>query len=238
MIARRIAGCSFGRSTPHRLMQIGAFGAVFHLLLALSLTIALMKPKPATAAGPIRIVAFGDSLTAGFRLAPGEAFPVRLERALRAKGVAAKVDNAGVSGDTTAGGLARLDWAVPDATDIVILELGANDALRGVDPKVTRANLDTIITKLKAKGAKVLLAGMLAPKNWGEDYARRFDAIFPDLAQTHGLALYPFFLDGIALRPDLNLDDGMHPNAKGVDVIVERILPFVEKLVQDAAVKP
>jgi acyl-CoA thioesterase-1 len=219
-------------------VQIGAFGAVFQLLLSFSLLIALPMTAPADAAGPVRIVAFGDSLTAGFRLAPSEAFPVRLERALVAKGVAAKVENAGVSGDTTAGGLARLDWAVPDAGGIVILELGANDALRGVDPKVTRANLDTIITKLKAKGAKVLLAGMLAPKNWGEDYARRFDAIFPELAQAHGLALYPFFLEGIALRPDLNLDDGMHPNAKGVDVIVERILPYVEKLVQDAAAKP
>ncbi len=212
-------------------VQIGAFAAVFHLLLAL----ASMTPSAAAAAGPVRVVAFGDSLTAGFRLAPGEAFPVRLEKALRAKGLDIKVENAGVSGDTTGGGLSRIDWAVPPSTDIVILELGANDALRGVDPKVTRSNLDRIITRLKAKGAKVLLAGMLAPRNWGEDYAKRFDAIFPELAEAHGIPLYPFFLDGIALRPDLNLDDGLHPNAKGVDVIVERILPHVEKLVQASA---
>jgi len=227
MIARRF-GC---HSPSRRLLQIGAFVVVFHLLLSM----VPMTVSRADAAGPVRVVAFGDSLTAGFRLAPNEAFPVRLEKALRAKGLDIKVENAGVSGDTTGGGLARLDWAVPEATDVVILELGANDALRGVDPQVTRTNLDKIITQLKAKGAKVLLTGMFAPKNWGEDYAKRFDAIFPDLAKAHDLPLYPFFLDGIALRPEFNLDDGLHPNAKGVDVIVERILPHVEKLVQASA---
>ncbi len=229
MIARKFEY----QSRPRLILQIGAFAAVFHLLLAM----ALMSAATASAASPIRIVAFGDSLTAGYRLAPSEAFPVRLETALRARNVDVKVENAGVSGDTTASGLARLDWAVPPATDIVILELGANDALRGVDPKVTRNNLEIIIAQLKAKGAKVLLAGMLAPKNWGDDYARSFDAIFPELAQVHGLALYPFFLDGIALRADLNLDDGLHPNAKGVDAIVERILPHIEKLVQTVSAK-
>ncbi len=229
MIARKFEY----HSRPRLILQIGAFAAVFHLLLAM----ALMSAATASAASPIRIVAFGDSLTAGYRLAPSEAFPVRLETALRARNVDVKVENAGVSGDTTASGLARLDWAVPPATDIVILELGANDALRGVDPKVTRNNLEIIIAQLKAKGAKVLLAGMLAPKNWGDDYARSFDAIFPELAQAHGLALYPFFLDGIALRADLNLDDGLHPNAKGVDAIVERILPHIEKLVQTVSAK-
>ncbi len=229
MIARKFEY----QSRPRLILQIGAFAAVFHLLLAM----ALMSAATASAASPIRIVAFGDSLTAGYRLAPSEAFPVRLETALRARNVDVKVENAGVSGDTTASGLARLDWAVPPATDIVILELGANDALRGVDPKVTRNNLEIIIAQLKAKGAKVLLAGMLAPKNWGDDYARSFDAIFPELAQAHGLALYPFFLDGIALRADLNLDDGLHPNAKGVDAIVERILPHIEKLVHTVSAK-
>lgn len=226
MIARQI-GC---RSWASRLLQIGAFAAVFHLILAFAPSTTL-----SAGAAPVRIVAFGDSLTAGYRLAPGEAFPNRLEKALRDNGVDARVENAGVSGDTTAAGLARLDWVVPDATDIVILELGANDALRGIDPTVTRSNLDAIIRRLKAKGARVLLAGMLAPRNLGEDYARRFDAIFPELAEAHGLALYPFFLDGIALRPELNLDDGMHPNARGVDMIVARILPHVEKLVRSVA---
>ena len=160
MIARKFEY----QSRPRLILQIGAFAAVFHLLLAM----ALMSAATASAASPIRIVAFGDSLTAGYRLAPSEAFPVRLETALRARNVDVKVENAGVSGDTTASGLARLDWAVPPATDIVILELGANDALRGVDPKVTRNNLEIIIAQLKAKGAKVLLAGMLAPKNWGD----------------------------------------------------------------------
>jgi acyl-CoA thioesterase-1 len=181
----------------------------------------------------VRIIAFGDSLTAGFRLAPGEAFPIKLEKSLRAKGIVAEVANAGVSGDTTAAGLERLDWAVPDATDIVILELGANDALRGLDPAVARRNLEAMITRIKAKGARVLLAGMRAPKNWGEDYARRFDAMYPDLAKAHDLPLYPFFLEGVALRPELNLDDGLHPNARGVDEIVRGITPLVERMVAE-----
>jgi acyl-CoA thioesterase-1 len=210
-------------------MQIGVFAAIFHCALAMLVGAPPLADK---APSPVRIVAFGDSLTAGFRLAPGEAFPVKLQQALRARGYTVEVANAGVSGDTTAGGLARLDWAVPDGSQVVILELGANDALRGLDPATTRRNLDAIITRLKAKGAAVLLAGMRAPRNWGEDYSKRFDAIYPDLAKAHGLALYPFFLDGVALRPELNLDDGMHPNARGVDVIVQGILPHVEKLVK------
>jgi acyl-CoA thioesterase-1 len=208
--------------------DIGAFATLFHCLVVTL----LLAASPAWAKGPVRVVAFGDSLTAGFRLPPGDAFPAKLEKALRAKGLDVVIANAGVSGDTTASGLARLDWAVPDGTELVILELGANDALRGVDPAVARRNLETIVTRLKAKGARILLAGMLAPRNWGEDYARRFDAIFPELAQAHGLALYPFFLDGIAMRRDLNLDDGLHPNAKGVEVVVERIGPHVEALVR------
>jgi len=188
----------------------------------------------ATPDSPVRIVAFGDSLTAGYRLAPGDAFPVKLERALRARGHKVEIANAGVSGDTTAAGLSRLDWAVPDGTRIVILELGANDALRGVDPATTRRNLEAMITQIKAKGATVLLTGMLAPRNWGGDYAARFDPIFPELARKHQLAFYPFFLDGVAMQPQLNLDDGMHPNARGIDVIVELILPVVEGMVKDA----
>jgi acyl-CoA thioesterase-1 len=219
------------RSRPlsRRMMQIGVFAAIFHCALAIIAGAPLRAEKSTS---PVRIVAFGDSLTAGFRLGPGEAFPVKLQQALAARGHNVEVANAGVSGDTTAGGLARLDWAVPDGSQIVILELGANDALRGLDPAASRRNLDAIITRLKAKGAAVLLAGMHAPRNWGEDYVRRFDAIFPELAKTHGLSLYPFFLEGVALRPELNLDDGMHPNARGVDVIVAGILPHVEKLVE------
>jgi acyl-CoA thioesterase I len=226
-------------TTPDsRYRQIGRFAALFHCLLITGL-FALgfaMPVRAGTASKPVRIVAFGDSLTAGFRLAPTDAFPAKLEKALRAGGLAVEIANAGVSGDTTAAGLARLDWAIGDGTDIVILEFGANDALRGIDPAVARANLDTLVKGIKAKGAAILIAGMLAPKNWGEDYSQRFDAIFPELAKIYGVALYPFFLDGIALKPELNLDDGLHPNPAGVDVIVERILPFVERLVKQQTV--
>ncbi len=216
-----------------RRLQIGVFALLCHSLLPMAaFTI------PSAMAAPIRIIAFGDSLTAGFRLAPGDAFPAKLEKALRARGHDVEIANAGVSGDTTAAGLARLDWAVPDGSRIVILELGANDALRGLEPAATRRNLETIIQRLKAKGAAVLLAGMLAPKNWGEDYARRFDAIFPELAKAHDLTFYPFFLDGVALRPELNLDDGLHPNARGVDIIVARILPVVEAMLSQSRKVP
>jgi len=179
----------------------------------------------------IKIVAFGDSLTAGYRLAPDQAFPVRLAAKLKARGHDVAVANAGVSGDTTAAGRARLDWAIPDGTDAVILELGANDALRGLPPDQARANLEALITGLKAKGAEILLAGMRAPRNYGPEYTDAFDRIFPELAAQHGLLLYPFFLDGIALDAKLNLDDGIHPNARGVDVIVDGILPKVEELI-------
>jgi len=164
---------------------------------------------------PIRVVAFGDSLTAGYRLQANAAFPSQLHRALAGEGYDVEVINAGVSGDTTAAGLERFDWAIPDNTDAVILELGANDALRGIDPAVARRNL----------------AGMKAPRNFGQDYVARFDAIFPDLAQAHGALLYPFFLDGVALQQDLILDDGLHPNTKGVAAIVRRITPAVEELI-------
>ena len=188
----------------------------------------------AAIADTLRIVALGDSLTAGFRLPPSAAFPVKLEKALRARGHAVQVANAGVSGDTTKGGLQRLEWAVPAGTDLVIVELGANDALRGLPPEATKTNLDAIISQLKAKGATVLLAGMKSPRNWGDDYVARFEAIYPSLAQKHAVPLYPFFLEGIATRPDLNLDDGLHPNEQGVDKIVEGILPAVEQAIAGA----
>ncbi|MBN8533590.1 MAG: arylesterase [Rhizobiales bacterium] len=180
----------------------------------------------------IRLVALGDSLTAGYLLAGADAFPSVLEKALRVKGLDVAIENAGVSGDTATGGLERLDWSVPDGTDGVIVELGANDALRGLDPMVTEKALDQIITRLKARNIAVLLAGMLAPRNNGEAYGKAFDAIYPRLAQKHGIALYPFFLDGIAGDPKLNLADMIHPNPAGVRVIVERMLPVAEAFVK------
>jgi acyl-CoA thioesterase-1 len=178
----------------------------------------------------IRLVAFGDSLTAGFGLAPSEAFPVVLEQRLRALGHDIVVENAGVSGDTTSGGLARLDWAVPEGTDAVILELGANDMLTGQSHERARTNLDRILERLKARNIDVLVAGMRASRSLGAEYADAFDRIYPELATKHGTLLYPFFLDGVALDPRLNLPDGIHPTAEGVRVIAERILPSVEKL--------
>jgi acyl-CoA thioesterase-1 len=177
------------------------------------------------------ILAFGDSITAGFGLPPEEAFPARLEARLRGQGIAAHVVNAGKSGDTTAGGLARIDWALADKPDVVILELGANDALRGIDPAAVRANLEAMISRIQASGAKLLLTGMLAPSNWGEDYRRDFDRIYPELAQAHGVALYPFLLDGVAMDARLNQPDGLHPNERGVAVLVDHIAPLVARLI-------
>jgi acyl-CoA thioesterase-1 len=187
---------------------------------------------------PVRIVALGDSLTAGFQIPASAAFPVQLERALKAKGIAVEIANAGVSGDTSAGGLARLDWSVPDGTDAVILELGANDMLRGVDPQVTRDALVEIVRRLKARRIEVLLCGMRAAPNLGPDYGRTFDAIYPQLAVANGLLIYPFFLDGIVTDPKLNQHDGLHPTEAGVAVIVERILPKVEELLSRVRANP
>jgi acyl-CoA thioesterase-1 len=191
-------------------------------------------PAGLAAGRPLTIVALGDSLTAGFGLPAEAAFPARLERALHARGYNVSIMNAGVSGDTASGGLARLDWSVPPGTNAVILELGANDALRGIDPKITKAALDQILAKLAARHIPVLLAGMLAPPNMGADFVHEFDAIYPALASTHRVVLYRFFLDGVAANASLNQSDGMHPNAAGVDVIVKRMLPSVEKLIARA----
>ncbi len=197
-----------------------------------ALAFAAMLAVPGHAAErPVRIVVLGDSLSAGYGLAANEALPAKLEKALRAKGIAAAVENAGVSGDTATGGLARLDWSVPDGTDAVIVELGANDALRGIDPKATRASLETIVRKLKERKIAVLLAGMYAPRNLGPDYAKAFDPIYPELAAAHDLILYPFILEGVAGIAGLNLSDGLHPTAAGVDVIVKGLLPKAEELI-------
>jgi acyl-CoA thioesterase-1 len=187
-----------------------------------------MTALPA-AANPVAITVLGDSLTAGYGLPQNEAFPTRLEAALKTKGHDVRVINAGVSGDTSAGGLSRLDWSLAEKPDLVIVELGANDALRGIDPKSTEANLDAILAKVKQSGAKILLAGMLAPPNYGRDYDEAFKSIYPRLAAKYDVPLYPFFLDGVAADPKLNQADGMHPNAEGVEVVVQRILPYVEK---------
>lgn len=189
-------------------------------------------------AEPVQIVGFGDSLMAGYGLQPGESFPEKLQAALKAKGHDVAVANAGVSGDTSSGGLSRLDWSVPDGTGLVILELGANDMLRGIAPALTEKNLDEMISRLKARNIPVLLAGMRAAPNLGPDYQQAFDSLYPRLAQKYDLALYPFFLDGVAADKTYLLDDGMHPNAKGVDIMVERALPAVEKSLAASAAKP
>ena len=179
-------------------------------------------------AKPIKMVVLGDSLSAGLGLSGSAAFPERLQKSLETKGIKVDMINAGVSGDTASGGRDRLDWSVPDGTEAVILELGANDALRGIDPNVTRSALSDILARLKARKIAVLLCGMLAPPNYGSDYAARFNAIYPDLAKSFGVPLYPFFLKGVATEAKLNQPDGMHPTAEGVDVIVKNILPMVE----------
>jgi acyl-CoA thioesterase-1 len=179
-------------------------------------------------AKPVKMVVLGDSLSAGLGLSASAAFPARLQKSLETKGIKVDMINAGVSGDTTFGGRDRLDWSVPEGTEAVILELGANDALRGIDPAVTRAALTDILTRLKARKIAVLLCGMLAPPNYGSDYAARFNAIYPELSKSFGVPLYPFFLEGVAADAKLNQADGLHPTAEGVDTIVKNILPLVE----------
>jgi acyl-CoA thioesterase-1 len=179
---------------------------------------------------PIKMVVLGDSLSAGFGLPGPEAFPARLQKALKSNGIDVDMINAGVSGDTSSGGRDRLDWSVPEGTEAVIVELGANDALRGIDPKITREALSEIVTQLKARKIAVLLCGMLAPPNYGSDFAARFNTIYPDLSKSFGVSLYPFFLEGVAADAKLNQPDGLHPTAEGVDVIVKNILPTVQAL--------
>ena len=186
---------------------------------------------PVAAAEPVRLLALGDSLTAGYGLPEADAFTTRLQQALKDKGYDVQVINAGVSGDTTAGGRARLDWALGDQPDVALVELGANDGLRGLDPASTRENLDAILTVMKERGVPTLLAGMYAPRNLGREYGDRFNAIYPELAAKHDVPLYPFFLEGVALDPKLNQEDGMHPNAKGVAIVVDGILPHLTALI-------
>ena len=193
--------------------------------------LALWAATPFARAEAFQIVGFGDSLMAGYQLETGAGFPEQLERALRERGYEVAVTNAGVSGDTTSGGLSRLDWSVPDGTDLVILELGANDMLRGIMPEATEQNLEKMIQRLKERNIGILLVGMYAAPNLGEDYAARFSAIYPRLAEKHGLPFVPFFLEGVAAEPELQLADGMHPNAKGVERMVENVLPVIEPLV-------
>lgn len=194
--------------------------------------LALLTIVPA-AAEPVRIVGFGDSLMAGYRLEPGQAFPDQMEQVLRARGHDVVIINAGVSGDTTTGGLERLDWSVPDDTDIVILELGANDMLRGVSPEVTERNLAAMIERLQERNIEIILMGMLAAPNLGSAFRNSFDGIFPRLAETYDVPFYPFFLDGVVTQSGLMLDDGLHPNAAGIEAMVERALPLVEEVLSD-----
>ena len=177
-----------------------------------------------------RLMVLGDSLVAGYGLPPGQSFPDQLQRDLATKGIIVTVINAGVSGDTTAGGLARLDWSLADDPDAVIIVLGGNDMLRGLPPEGTAENLDMIISRLRERGIEVLLAGMMAPRNMGPAYIKAFDAIYPTLAGRYDIEFYPFFLDGVALDPALNLDDGLHPNREGIIEISHRIQPAVERL--------
>jgi acyl-CoA thioesterase-1 len=203
-----------------RSLVLGATAAV----LLMTGTAAAQAP----AGKPIKLVVLGDSLSAGYGLPAAAAFPVRLQKALKDKGIVIDMVNAGVSGDTTSGGLDRLDWSIPEGTQAVIVELGANDALRGIDPKISRAALEQILTRLKARNIAVLLCGMLAPPNLGTDYSAQFNVIYPDLAKAFAVPLYPFFLQGVAGDARLNQADGLHPTAEGVDVIVKAILPSVE----------
>ena len=200
-----------------------------------ALIVVLMTAGPVLAqattqapAKPLKMVVLGDSLSAGLGLSASAAFPARLQKTLGDKGIKVDMINAGVSGDTSSGGRDRLDWSIPEGTEAVILELGANDALRGIDPAVTRAALSDILTQLKARKIAVLMCGMLAPPNYGSDYAARFNAIYPELSKSFGVPLYPFFLEGVAAEAKLNQPDGLHPTAEGIDVIVKNMLPMVE----------
>lgn len=212
------------------------YGLLRRIVNAVAITVSLAVATAVGAvAAPVRLLALGDSLTAGYGLPAQEGFPARLEAALRAAGRDVRVLNAGVSGDTTAGGLARLDWALADRPDAAMVALGANDALRALPPEQAERNLDAILTRLAAAKLPVLLVGMRAPPNLGREYGTAFDGIYARLAAKHRLALYPFFLEGVAAQSELNQQDGIHPNARGVAVMVERILPAVVALLDQAA---
>jgi len=224
-------GSGRGRLRSYGVSCGDSWALVQTVVLAAAIGASLPGVKVAGAAdAPVKIVALGDSLTAGFNLPASAAFPARLERALKAKGYAVEIVNAGVSGDTASGGLARLDWSVPDGTDAVIVELGANDMLRGIDPKVTQRALDEIVRRLTERRISVLVAGMRAIPNLGIDYANGFETIYREIAAKYDVLLYPFFLDGVAADATLNQRDGLHPTAAGIDVIVAGILPKIEEL--------
>ena len=207
-------------------------------LLKTALALGFIYAAPAPADQPCRIAVLGDSLTSSYGLDLPQGFPARLEEALRAEGYACEVLDAGVAGDTSAGGVARLDWMLGDEPSHVIVELGGNDALRALPPEAMERNLDAIITRLKEEGLEVLLAGIYAPPNLGREYGEAFAAVFPRLAEQHDVALYPFFLDGVAGHPGLNQPDGIHPSAAGIERIVDRILPAIEAWLGDAQRQP
>ncbi len=203
------------------------------ILLHILVMSTLLSMPAASQQHATRLVGFGDSLMAGYQLAPDESYTAQLEMKLKAQGHTVTVTNAGVSGDTTAGGLSRIDWSVPEGTQGVILELGANDALRGISPEETEKNLDAMISRLKERGISVLLVGILAPPNMGHDFANRFNGIYARLADKHSVPLYPFFLDGVVTVAGMQLEDGMHPNAAGVAIMVERSFPIVVRFLGD-----
>jgi acyl-CoA thioesterase-1 len=222
-------------SAPRKRLRYG--GPDRRLVNVLALLLAFLLPGlssglAADAPAPTRLLAFGDSLTAGYGLPPEDAFPVKLQVRLHDDRFNVTVLNGGFSGDTSSGGLSRVKWVLADKPQYALVEFGANDALRGIDPALTAANLDKILARLKQAGVKSLLIGMRAPSNWGADYQKSFDAIYADLAKKYAVPLYPFFLDGVALDPALNQADGLHPNAKGVDLIVARVAPAVERLLR------
>src|SRR3954447_18680967 len=224
---------SYGTSAAAVERQGRMFVHMLVLGLALAMAGAAFAQTPAAGgAKPIKMAVLGDSLSAGLGLSASAAFPARLKKSLEAKGIVVDMINAGVSGDTSSGGRDRLDWSVPEGTDAVIVELGANDALRGTDPAVTRAALSDILTRLKARKVAVLLCGMLAPPNYGQEYAARFNAIYPELSKSFGVPLYPFFLEGVAADAKLNQADGIHPTAEGVNIIVNGMLPTVETFIR------
>jgi acyl-CoA thioesterase-1 len=213
----------------------GAYRRIINLCLV-SLALVLANPTGSRAdrpvnGRPVKLLALGDSLTAGYGLPSDQSFTAQLQAALKAQGLDVTVINGGVSGDTSAGGLARLDWLLADKPDCVIVELGANDGLRGLDPQVTYANLDALLTRLGERKIPVLLTGMLAPPNLGREYGAQFKSVFPKLAEQHKVLFYPFFLDGVAADSALNQADFIHPNAKGVAVIVARLMPVVKQLI-------